>query len=271
MVLPFDEEAPSGSLGPGCVHIWCVNGEDIDDPALLRQGASDLTALEVARAERFVKREDRHRFIIGRWMLRRLLGKYFLGENSFAVPGEITFAIDQHGRPELVGPDRLCIQFNLSHTDGLVACAFTAGTPIGIDVERIRQSGFDMEVACNYFSAAACRDILHASADLRTERFFEYWVLMEAYAKARGTGLEHADGSFVFESSNRSRIRFVPARVDDRTVWNFWMAEPAPGYRMAVAVGAKPSRAPIVKRLRPDGSHNATFRILASTEAFQPT
>src|SRR5215471_9230158 len=113
-----DEGAPSASLAPGCIHIWCVNGEDIDDPALLRQGASDLTAPEVARAERFVKRGDRHHFIIGRWMLRHLLGEY-----SLAVPREITFALNEHGRPELAGLNRLRIQFNLSHTDGLVACA----------------------------------------------------------------------------------------------------------------------------------------------------
>jgi 4'-phosphopantetheinyl transferase len=260
----LDEGTPPASLASGCIHIWCVDGKDINDPVILRRGASDLTASEVARAERFVKQEDRHRFIVGRWMLRHLLGKY-----SLAVPREITFAINQHGRPELVGLNRLRIHFNLSHTDGLVACAFTSGTAIGIDVERMRQSSFDMEIACNYFSTAACRDILHATGGSRMERFFEYWVLMEAYAKARGTGLVHTEGSFVFENGDRSRIRFIPSRAKDRTVWNFWLAAPARGYRMAVAVAARPSGPPIVRRLRPDGSYNATFRTLASTEAFQ--
>jgi 4'-phosphopantetheinyl transferase len=259
-----DEGPPSASLAFGCIHIWCVNGEDIDDPALLRQGASDLTAPEVARAERFVKREDRHHFIIGRWMLRHLLSKY-----SPAVPREITFAINEHGRPELAGLNRVGIHFNLSHTDGLVACAFTSGTAIGIDVERMRQSSFDMEIACDYFSAAARRDILRASGDSRTERFFEYWVLTEAYAKARGTGLVDTEGSFVLESGDRSLIRFIPSQARDRTAWNFWLAAPAPGYRMAVALAAKPSRPPIVRRLRPDGSYDATFQTLASTEAFR--
>ena len=98
----LDEGTPSASLASGCVHIWCVNGKDIDDPALLRRGAIDLTASEVARADRFVKREDRHRFIIGRWMLRDLLAKYLVG-----APREITFAINQHGRPELAGPNQI--------------------------------------------------------------------------------------------------------------------------------------------------------------------
>ncbi len=141
-------------------------------------------------------------------MLRHLLGKH-----SLAVPREITFAINQHGRLEFVGFNRLRIQFNLSHTDGMVACAFTSGAEIGIDVEPVRQSRFDMEIAHNYFSAAACRDILRASGDSRTERFFEYWVLMEAYAKARGAGLVHTEGSFVFETGDRSRIRFIPSQA----------------------------------------------------------
>ena len=257
----LDEEKLSGSLAPGCVHVWCVTGEDMDDPAVLRRGASDLTAPEVARAARFAKPEDRHRFIIGRWMLRHLLAAY-----SLAVPRKITFAINQHGRPELAGLNRLRIHFNLSHTDGLVACAFTSGTEIGIDVERMRPSRFDMEVACNYFSVAACRDIIDASEGLQTERFFEYWVLMEACAKARGTGLVRpAVGYFVFENAGRSRIRFLPSQANDPTAWNFWLVEPAVEYRMAVAMAGEPSGPPIVRRLRPDGSYNTISRTVASS------
>jgi 4'-phosphopantetheinyl transferase len=233
----------------------------MDDPAVLRRGASELTAPEVARAARFAKPEDRHRFIIGRWMLRHLLAAY-----SLAVPRKITFAINQHGRPELAGLNRLRIHFNLSHTDGLVACAFTSGTEIGIDVERMRPSRFDMEVACNYFSVAACRDIIDASEGLQTERFFEYWVLMEACAKARGTGLVRpAVGSFVFENAGRSRIRFMPSQANDPTAWNFWLVEPAVEYRMAVAMAGEPSGPPIVRRLRPDGSYNTISRTVASS------
>jgi 4'-phosphopantetheinyl transferase len=265
--VALDEDTPFASLAPGCVHVWCVTGEDIDDPAVLRQGASDLTAPEVARAGRFAKQEDRRRFIIGRWMLRHLLGAY-----SLAVPRKITFAINQHGGLELAGLNRLRIHFNLSHTDGLVACAFTSGTEIGIDVERMQPSRVDMEIAYNYFSVTAYRDILNASEDSRTERFFEYWVLMEACAKARGTGLVRpAVGCFVLEDAGRSRIRFIPSQANDPIAWNFWLVEPAVEYRMAVAMAGERSGPPIVRRLRPDGSYNTICRTVTSGGTFRLT
>jgi 4'-phosphopantetheinyl transferase len=259
--IASDKEMLSASLGFGCVHVWCVIGEDVGDPAVQREGASDLTAPEIARAARFAKPEDRHRFIVGRWMLRHLLHAY-----SRADPCKITLAVNQHGRPELAGLNRLRIHFNLSHTDGLVACAFTSGTEIGIDVERVRPSRFDMEVACNYFSVEACRDILDGPEGSQTERFFEYWVLMEACAKARGTGLlRPSAGFFVFEDAGRSRIRLIPSQARDSTAWNFWLVEPAVEYRMAVAIAREPRGPPIVRRLRPDGSFNTISCSVASS------
>lgn len=259
-----DQENIFRSLAPGFIHVWFVSGEDIDDAEILRQGASDLTATEVARSAKFAKPEDLHRFIVGRWMLRLLLGTY-----SLVDPRKITFVINQDGRPELTGLNRSHIHFSLSHTDGLVACALTSGTAIGLDTERIRPSRCDMEVACNYFSIAACRDIFDASEGSQPERFFEYWVLMEACAKARGNGLAHpAAGSFIIENADRSRIRFVPLKTNDETAWNFWLLEPATEYRMAVALAGQPSGSPVVRRLRANGSSNIICRTVAASVTF---
>lgn len=263
--VALDEGIPS--LAAGDVHVWYVAGKDIDDPAILRQGASRLTAVEAARAASFARREDRHRFIVGRWMLRRLLSAY-----PPAISDGITFAIDRHGRPELAGPNPSLIHFNLSHTDGLVACAFTAGSEIGIDAERIRASRLDMEVARNYFSIAACRDIVDAPGSLQAERFLEYWVLTEACAKAHGAGLlAPAAGSFALENADRSRIHFTPSRASDPTAWSFWLAEPAVDYRIAVALAGKPSGPPLVRRLLPEGSCDAQCRTVAASETSGPT
>jgi len=266
-VATADAERLSASLSPGRVHVWCVTGEDIDDPALLRQGVTDLSATEAARAARFARREDRHHFIIGKWMLRHLLAAYLS-----TAPRDIVFATNQHGRPELAGCNRLPLHFNLSHTDGLVACAFASGIKIGIDAEYVRPSRFDIEVARNYFSVEAWRDILDGCGISQTERFFEYWVLTEARAKARGVGLlRPADGSFVHERDDRSRIRFVSSQASDPTDWTFWLSEPAAGYRMAVAMAGEPDGPPIVRRLRPDGFCGTNCRTIASSRAFRWT
>jgi hypothetical protein len=152
----------------------------------------------------------------------------------------------------------------------LVACAFTSGFEIGIDVERIRQSRFDVEVTRNCFSVEACRDILEAPERLQPERFFDYWVLVEAFAKARGTSLLPASGSFVFGNADRSYIRFIPSQAKDYAL-SFWLFEPALEYRMAVAMAGEPSGAPIVRRLGRDGSHDMVCRADASNATFRST
>lgn len=52
-------------------------------------------------------------------------------------PAEIELERGEHGKPALPG-DPPPLEFNLSHSAGLVLIAVTAGRPVGVDVRRRR-------------------------------------------------------------------------------------------------------------------------------------
>ncbi len=116
------------------VVVWTVRQGDAEVDARLRDYESLLTPDEQQRAQRFWQEPDRARFIIGRALARTMLSRF-----ADVSPDKWRIVIDEHGRP-LLGerpatvPD---LRFNLSHTDGLVACALTIGREVGVDVEHI--------------------------------------------------------------------------------------------------------------------------------------
>jgi 4'-phosphopantetheinyl transferase len=83
------------------------------------------------------------------------------------------------------------LQFNVSHSNGLVACAFTRYPSLGIDVEHERGDGdVDIDaIADCFFAPHEIADIRAQTAAMRVQRFFTYWTLKEAFLKARGVGL----------------------------------------------------------------------------------
>ncbi len=92
------------------------------------------------------------------------------------------------GKPYLA--DRPGIQFNITHCDGLAACAF-GDRPVGIDAEL---PGYFAEVLISRALSAGERELLAAAAargeSLRREWFFRLWTLKEAYVKMTGTGVD---------------------------------------------------------------------------------
>jgi 4'-phosphopantetheinyl transferase len=193
-----------------------------------------LTADETARCERFWQEADRARFLIARAMVRTMLSHYV------AVPPQAwRLRIETHGRPEIDNlpagaPD---LRFNLSHTDGLVACAVTVGRDVGVDVEYVHRP-LTHDVAERFFSAQEAADLRALPKDEQPLVFFDYWTLKEAYIKARGLGLTLPLGQFTFHrfAGHAPRISFAPELHDDPRSWQFAQFWPTRDHRMAVAV-----------------------------------
>lgn len=77
------------------------------------------------------------------------------------------------------------IDFNISHSGGCIACAFTTTGKIGIDIEEVRPVG--IQDFKSIFHEEEWSDITtSAHADYT---FFHYWTTKEAIVKAEGTGL----------------------------------------------------------------------------------
>src|SRR5690606_33310169 len=102
--------------------------------------------------------------------------------------------------PDLApGQTDVPLVFNLSHTDGLIACAVSRGREVGVDVEWLDRRGGDIDVADRFFSRYEVQALYAQPPERRRDRFFRYWTLKESYIKARGMGLALPLDRFSFE------------------------------------------------------------------------
>ncbi|MBD1833607.1 hypothetical protein H6F61_13180 [Cyanobacteria bacterium FACHB-472] len=80
------------------VHVWCAS---LDQSAsLVQQLATTLSADEQLRADRFRFEQHRQHFIIGRGVLRAILGRYMNIE-----PSQLQFSYSPHAKPALADVD----------------------------------------------------------------------------------------------------------------------------------------------------------------------
>ncbi|WP_137391131.1 4'-phosphopantetheinyl transferase family protein [Rhodoligotrophos defluvii] len=162
-------------------HLWQFETTCIGVEPLLGL----LTDDEQARAERFRRAEDRARFVIGRAMLRQLLGRYL-----DRAPGDIHLHTTDGGKPVL--PDMPQLSFSVSHSGGHVVLALSRAGSVGIDVERVRDVA-DLDSMIGRCFSTRERALIDASAgNERLLAFFRAWTRKEAFLKMLGTGLVDA-------------------------------------------------------------------------------
>jgi 4'-phosphopantetheinyl transferase len=234
------------ALGADDVHLWYVLSDQVRDTRTLERFAALMTPDERARRDRFVFERDRHQFQVTRGTIRTLIGRYLAID-----PAECAFTANQYGRPSLSHPADAGLSFNISHTNGVVVCAFAREPEIGVDVEASdRDIGPDL--ARRFFSPPEA-DALDALPDAaRRPRFFEYWTLKEAYIKARGMGLSlPLDGFSMQLGAGAPSIRFAATIDDDPATWQFAQFRPTARHHMAVAVRRRGGdRAILLRELR---------------------
>jgi 4'-phosphopantetheinyl transferase len=191
-----------------------------------------LSADELARMARFHFDNDRRNFIFCRSMLRTLLASY-LG----ASPAELVFAYSTHGKPSLC-PSSGALEFNLSHSNGLLLIGVSQRRKIGVDIERIRHDIEVNEIAGRFFSPVEQQALDQASERSRPDAFFRCWTRKEAWLTARGDGLSFPLSSFdVLDAQPDGAVTLV-TRPDPAEAlrWSICSIAAPRGYAAAVAV-----------------------------------
>ncbi len=207
------------------IHVWraYLDCEEIG----LHRFEETLAPDEKARANRFVFRQDRNRYVAARGALRELLGRYL--DRS---PAAIEFDYSTKGKPSLrAARNERSIQFNVSHSHGLALLAFALGRNLGIDVEFIRPEFPADEIAQRYFSPKEVMELRTLPPSLRAEGFYLCWTRKEAYIKATGEGLH-----VPLESFNVSLTPGQPERLEstDSDRWSMRSLYPDPLYAAAL-------------------------------------
>lgn len=155
--------------------IWRINV--IENLPLLSHFREVLNRDEIARAGRYLRKEDQDRFIISRASLRYILSKY-----TGIDPAAIVFEFGFNKKPYISNTN---IQYNLSDSGDQVVIAIAA-TALGIDIEYIKPRFYYDTILPLNFTA---QEIAFISQTDSLLRFFMLWTRKEAILKASGIGL----------------------------------------------------------------------------------
>lgn len=229
------------SLADGVVRIWFATPDiaAVSSAPELTQQLEILSLEEHARYSSFKFDIDRIHYLCAHSMLRQILSQ-FVGCN----PQDLRFNCNPYGKPFL---DRThcpsAIEFNLTHTDGMVACALSRH-PVGLDAERITRK-IGLEIASSVLAEAELSDLERTPASERIHRLLEFWTLKEAFIKATGNGLSQPLDHFWFEliTNREPRIHFLPGEPYHADLWRFaQLKEASPAHEMAIAAALPPGQ-----------------------------
>jgi 4'-phosphopantetheinyl transferase len=192
-----------------------------------------LSQAESQRAQRFIREQDRRRFVVARARLRELLGAR-LGVR----PRDVEFAYGAHGKPALApgGDPGLC--FNVSHCGSLAVYGFAEGRAIGVDVEAVRAMRDQDDIARRFFSPRESAAYFAVAPLERPLAFFNCWTRKEAFIKAIGDGLHYPLDSFAvsLRPDEPARILRVGDKFGKDCGWQLYSFSPVRGFVSAIVV-----------------------------------
>ena len=149
---------------------------------------------------------------------------------------DILFSTDSHNKP-------ICssfpnYHFNYSHTHNAVLCCASSESPVGADIERIRNAPYDIMDFCfhpdeiNYVEKESCDSEI---------RFFQVWTRKESYTKYLGTGLTEnlskvntmspdiaplfhtwKQGGYICSICSKSQSSFRLFQLSFKDIWNYF-------------------------------------------------
>ena len=215
-------------LQQGEIHLYLIYPEAVDIT-----GKNWLDQYERERANQFKFNKDRHLYITAHLFVRKVLSQY-----ASLSPDAWRFKTNDYGKPFISNYHYGELCFNLSHTQGLIACVVAYKRAVGVDVEQYRQLNEFNALCQSVFSSLEVSDIL--SLNTRTaqqQRFFTYWTLKESYIKARGMGLSIPlqEFSFIEIVTGKWELHDDINLIDNRKHWRFF-SDKIDEYYLAITV-----------------------------------
>jgi len=223
------------------VDLWFVLSHWMADLRLLDEYRSFLPSDEAAQETKFAFEESRIQHLVSRVLLRTVLSSY-TGHD----PRAWVFTRSAHGKPAIAAPSGLPLEFNLSHTRGLVCCAIATGRPVGVDTEELTGIVHSLELAKGFFAPTERALIENTSAAERSNVFARIWTLKEAFAKACGLGFSLPLDEYAFQlSKDRPPVIAISDKHHlEPSNWQFAEVELASRYQISLAI-----ELPIARRL----------------------
>lgn len=183
-------------------HAWHVSPNDLSPHELASRCLAWLGSDELARYRQLGSAQLKHEFLTAHALCRAALSHY-----ARVDPSRWWFRETQNGKPVITEPAEFAsLHFNVTHTAGLAVCIVSRVAAVGIDAECASQRVDVEQVARHFFSKNERTHLSSLPAQERTRRFFELWVLKEAYVKAMGSGLPEAVEEGIVEPSSECEL-----------------------------------------------------------------
>ena len=193
-----------------------------------------LNKEEQERAVAFKFDQHRNLYIGAHVFLRKVLS-YHTGFS----PKDWKFHKNSYGKPFISNPEFKSLQFNLSHTQGMIACAVNKYSIVGVDIEGMRSLNYMKQMSRRNYTEKEHNDIFsRENAEAQLYRFYTYWTLKEALVKAIGCGLSiplRKVGFIQRENNDWSLEKKVFSDELD-TNWIFNNKDFSDNYQVSVAV-----------------------------------
>ncbi|WP_100444520.1 4'-phosphopantetheinyl transferase family protein [Glycomyces xiaoerkulensis] len=211
-------------------EVWLLREADVDGFA--RPAAAMLSPDEWARWERLRIESARRRYLGA-----RLLSRSVLAAQVGIAPSRLTFSSGEYGRPEL-HPNPWRLRFNLTHSEGLIACVVTADVLCGIDAERTPAAPAVVRYGTERFAPVERARLGAVEPGVRAVEFVDTWVLKEAYTKALGFGFQYGFDTFTLMPDARGDVVVNDPRMaaSEAGHWRFTLFTAFTGHRLALAL-----------------------------------
>ena len=215
------------------LHVWTAAPADFAGSAVATDYHSILSDGEKTQYLRFHFDKDRYHYLIA-----HLLVRYVLSQYVSIRPEAWCFSKGAKGKPAI---DPACctlpLQFNLTHTDGLVACAVSWENAVGLDAENIGRVKDPMQLATKIFTQEERVLLGQLTGAAQDEYFCALWVLKEAYVKAIGAGIGFGVEKLHFQLAPHQcpKVQFIPSSLDQPTNWQFGLYRFTEQHQMAIA------------------------------------
>lgn len=210
--------------------VWWMRTDHLDDACQQRLRAI-LDQTEQVRAGRFVSAQDQREFVACHALLRIMLARI-----AGRSPHEWIFSVGPHGKPSVAAEHDLPdLQFNITHTRGLVAAGVAWAHSIGIDAQICESYSDQLRLAKRFFTAAEADTVGAAVESDRPRIFTHLWTLKEAYLKATGMGLSAPLDSIAFDLAPL-RAQFQRESSDIPAAWQFATSVVTESHVLSVAL-----------------------------------
>lgn len=182
----------------GTIHLWTAKLDLWKSYIGKLRGL--LSSEELDRLDRLKIESKREEFLWSRGILRIVLAQYEKEE-----PQHLIICRSPGGKPFL--PESR-LEFNISHSSGLLICGIRSKQRIGVDIQEIYPVSSLDRIIQNHFSPTEIEYLqgLPTGADYYSY-FFAIWTAKEAYFKGIGIGI----------NDNFNQVSIIPESGDIRS------------------------------------------------------